>query len=140
VDPELTRSTLWHWDLHAPNIFVKGNKITYLIDWQYCWAGPLVLQMRRPQLVDFQGDVMLHLPPHYKSLEAGPEKQQIRDQVQKSILLFTYESQVQHRNSAVDRIFHLPQGSTIREAVHFASNTWDSSIVPFRQTLLQLYR
>lgn len=31
-DTDLSRSTLWHWDLHRPNIFVQHGKITALID------------------------------------------------------------------------------------------------------------
>lgn len=49
------RSTLWHWDIHAPNMFVHKDCITSLIDWQDTWAGPLFLQARSPQLVDYNG-------------------------------------------------------------------------------------
>ena len=61
-DGTMARSTLWHWDLHAPNIFVKDDRITGLIDWQTAWAGPLFLQYRYPKLVRYSGDVMLRLP------------------------------------------------------------------------------
>lgn len=29
-NPELIRSTTWHWDIHAPNLFVDGDRVTSL--------------------------------------------------------------------------------------------------------------
>jgi aminoglycoside phosphotransferase (APT) family kinase protein len=45
---DLSRPTLWHWDIHASNIFVDNNRVTSLIDWQDTWIGPLFLQARQP--------------------------------------------------------------------------------------------
>jgi len=52
---ELVKSTIWHWEVHAPNVFVDRDKITSLIDWQDAWAGPLFLQAQQPRLVDYNG-------------------------------------------------------------------------------------
>ncbi|KAF2725664.1 hypothetical protein K431DRAFT_336151 [Polychaeton citri CBS 116435] len=139
-DPELLRSTLWHWGMHALSILVTGNKITSIIDWQDCWAGPLMLQARRPRLVGFQGDLKLQLPPQCQYLEEGPEKKQIRSNVKKSLLLFSYESQIQRANPELDRLFLLSQGATIRDTVLFAANSWDGGIVSFRQSLIRIFR
>lgn len=56
---------LWHWDMHAPNFFVKDDRITSLIDWQSMWADPLFFQYRYPKLVHYTGDAILRLPEHY---------------------------------------------------------------------------
>lgn len=140
TDSELVRSTLWHWDLHAPNIFVDSSRISGVIDWQDCWAGPLVLQTRRPPLVEFKGDLMLELPPECQSLEEGLEKERIRSSVEKSILLFSYESKVQRENPVLGRSSQLPQVETIRNAILFAANTWDGGIMPFRECLIRILR
>jgi hypothetical protein len=138
TEEDFVKSTLWHWDLHASNIFVTDNKVTSIIDWQDCWAGPLVLHSRRPRLLDYQGELMLHLPPHYKSLEEGEEKREIRSNVENSILLFTYESTVQRENPVLGRIFQLLHVPKIRETIRFATNTWELGLVPFRESLLHL--
>ncbi|KAH9220296.1 kinase-like domain-containing protein [Leptodontidium sp. 2 PMI_412] len=79
---KLSGSTLWHWDIHSANLFVEGNRITSLIDWQDIWAGPLFLQFRHPKVVDYNGKVLLKLPENYETLE-GDEKARTRRQVEK---------------------------------------------------------
>ncbi|KAF7172728.1 hypothetical protein CNMCM5623_004903 [Aspergillus felis] len=66
---ELNRSTIWHWDIHAPNLFVEGHNVTGLIDWQGVWAGRLFFQARRPKLVAYNGEIMLEFPENYKDIE-----------------------------------------------------------------------
>ena len=106
---ETARPTLWHWDLHAPNIFVKGNKITSVIDWQENWIGPLMLHSLRPPLLELRGESMLELPSHYRTLPEGDEKQQIQSNVESSILLFSYESQLQHDDETLREALQTPQ-------------------------------
>lgn len=84
---DLVRPALWHWDIHAPNIFVQGNRITSLIDWQDVWVGPLFLQARHPKLVDYNGEVLLKLPSNYESIEDEEEKSRVKTQVERSIIL-----------------------------------------------------
>ncbi|KAH8811076.1 kinase-like domain-containing protein [Xylogone sp. PMI_703] len=121
---QLSRSTLWHWDIHSANLFVKGTQITSLIDWQETWAGPLFLQFRHPKLVNYNGEVLLKLPEHYESLEESDEKASIRKQVEKSIV----------------EVLRLPYGQTRRDAVKFATNTLDGDILPFRECLIRIER
>ncbi|EAW24094.1 uncharacterized protein NFIA_036660 [Aspergillus fischeri NRRL 181] len=137
---ELNRSTIWHWDIHAPNLFVEGNKVTGLIDWQDNWAGPLFLQARRPKLVAYNGDIMLELPEYYKDIEDEDERARIRAQVEKSIVLWAYESNTKRTNSVLHEIFDLPHGRTRKETVVFSTNTWDDDIIPFRQCLIRVAR
>lgn len=138
-EPRLTGSTLWHWDLHSANLFVKGNQITSLIDWQDTWAGPLFLQFRHPKIVDYNGQVLLRLPENYESLE-GNEKARTRKQVEKSIVLYTYETETDKTNPLLSEIFRIPNGRTRRETVQFASDTWHGDILPFRQCLIRIER
>ncbi|KAF2768456.1 hypothetical protein EJ03DRAFT_364001, partial [Teratosphaeria nubilosa] len=139
-DPNLTRSVLWHWDLHAPNIFVQDGKITDIIDWQDCWAGPLVLQARRPALVDYDGEVMLKLPPGYEDMEAGEDKAAIERKVERSILLFSYVNGTRNLNPELSKIFDMSHRDRIRQAITFAGNTWIGNMIPFRDILLRLKR
>ncbi|KAH0841198.1 phosphotransferase enzyme family protein [Fonsecaea pedrosoi] len=120
---DLVRSTLWHWDIHAPNLFVHDGKVTSLIDWQDVWAGPLLLQARHPRLVSRQG-----------------RKARIRSQVENSLVLWVYESQIKKRNPILHELSQLPQWRTIRDTVEFASNTWEGDILPFRQRLIRIAR
>jgi hypothetical protein len=134
------RPTLWHWDLHAPNIFINKGHITCLIDWQDTWVGPLFLQARHPRLVDYNGELMLKLPESYDALEDEDERKRIQTQVEKSIILWTYEMETKNTNPILYDILHLNQGRTRRETIDFSANTWDGDIIPFRQCLIRIAR
>ncbi|TVY81629.1 Altered inheritance of mitochondria protein, partial [Lachnellula suecica] len=136
---ELSIATLWHWDIHSANLFVEGNRITSLIDWQDTWAGPLFLQFRHPKLVDYNGKVLLKLPQNYESLK-GDEKARTRKQVEKSIVLYNYETETDTKNPLLGEILRMHHGRPRRETVQFAANTWDGDIIPFRQCLIRLER
>ncbi|MCJ1357536.1 MAG: Phosphotransferase enzyme [Icmadophila ericetorum] len=137
---KLSHSTLWHWDIHSANLFVEGNRITSLIDWQDTWVGPLFLQYRHPKLVDYNGEVLLKLPENYESLEEGDGKARTRKQVEKSIVLYTYETETDKNNPLLSEILRIHHGRTRRETVQFAANTWDGDIIPFRQCLIRIER
>lgn len=137
---KLSDSTLWHWDIHSANLFVEGNRITSLIDWQDTWVGPLFLQYRHPKLVDYNGEVLLKLPENYESLEEGDGKARTRKQVEKSIILYTYEMETDKNNPLLSEILRIHHGRTRRETVQFAANTWDGDIIPFRQCLIRIER
>ena len=119
---------------------MEGNRITSLIDWQETWAGPLFLQFRHPKLVDYNEEVLLKLPENYEGLEEGDEKARIRKQVERSIVIYTYETETKKTNSLLSEILHIPYGRTKRETVEFAANTWDRDIIPFRQCLIRIER
>ncbi|KAF1961603.1 hypothetical protein CC80DRAFT_400961 [Byssothecium circinans] len=134
------RPTLWHWDMHAPNVFVHKYHITSLIDWQDTWVGPLFLQARHPRLVDYNGELMIKLPESYDTLEDEKEKLRVRTQVEKSIILWAYENESKTTNPILHDILHLSQGRTRRETVDFSADTWDGDIIPFRQCLIRIAR
>ncbi|KAF2756096.1 hypothetical protein EJ05DRAFT_502559 [Pseudovirgaria hyperparasitica] len=135
-----SRPTLWHWDIHAPNIFAQDGHVTTLIDWQDTWVGPLFLQARHPRLVDYNGEVLLRLPESYETLKDEDEKVRVRTQVEKSIVLWAYEHETKSTNPILHDIFHLHQGRTRRDTVNFSTNTWDGDILPFRQCLIRIAR
>lgn len=138
-DNSMSRSTLWHWDMHTPNIFVEDDRITSLIDWQSTWAGPLFLQYRYPKLADYTGDVLLKLPGDYKEMEES-DKVRVKDQVERSIVQFLYETETKKQNPLLVKVNDTPQGTTRRRTVEFAEDTWDGDILPFRQCLIRLER
>jgi hypothetical protein len=126
--------------MHSANLFVEGNQITSLIDWQDTWAGPLFLEFRHPKLVDYNGEVLLKLPEHYESLEEGDEKASTRRQVEKSIVLYTYETETKENNPLLSEVLYIHYGRTKRETVQFSVNSWDGDILPFRQCLIRIER
>ncbi|KAI1821833.1 kinase-like domain-containing protein [Xylaria intraflava] len=136
----LDKSTLWHWDTHASNLFIKDGKISSIIDWQDSWAGPFFLQARQPQLVRYKGEMMLFLPPNYETLEDEAEKSRIRLQVEKSILIWSYERKTKKVNELLHEAFHLPHGPTRQNAVIYSTNTWEQDIIPFRESLIRVQR
>jgi hypothetical protein len=138
-DERMARSTLWHWDLHAPNIFVKDDQITGLIDWQSAWAGPLFLQYRYPKLVRYPGDVMLRLPENYKTLDKT-EQDRVATQVEKSLVQYFYEIETRKENPLLAAVNAIPHRPTRKQTVDFVENTWEDDILPFRQCLIRLER
>lgn len=139
LDVRMTRSTLWHWDMHAPNLFVKDDRITGLIDWQSAWAGPLFLQYRYPKLVDYTGDVMLRLLDDYKSMEKSVQDQ-VAHEVEKSLVQYLYETETNKQNPLLVETNNIPRGITRRQSVEFVEDTWEGDILPFRQCLIRLER
>jgi hypothetical protein len=90
--------------------------------------------------VDYNGEVLLKLPENYESLEDGGEKARTRKQVEKSIVLYTYETETDKTNPLLREILRINNGRTRRETVQFAANTWDGDILPFRQCLIRVER
>jgi hypothetical protein len=109
---DLIRPTIWHWDIHAPNIFVDGGRISCLIDWQNVWTGPLFLQVKHPRLVDYNGEILLKLPEGYENIRDKDERQRIRNTVERSIVLWSYESATR------DKTLFLTRFSIYRMVVH----------------------
>lgn len=138
-DERMTRSTLWHWDMHAANFFVKDDRITSLIDWQSTWAGPLFLQYRYPKLVNYTGEVMLRFPSNYKDMEKS-EKDRVANLVERSLVQYLYETETKKQNPLVVEVNDIPHGTTRRQTIEFADDTWEGDILPFRQCLIRLER
>lgn len=136
----MLRSTLWHWDIHAPNLFVTNGRVTGLIDWQDVWAGPLFFQAQYPRLVRYTGEVMLQLPESYEGLTDEAEKARLRSQVERSIIQWIYEDETRTQNPILHDVFKLPQWRTICDTINYGVNTWEGDILPFRQCLIRIAR
>ncbi|KAL5330751.1 hypothetical protein ACEPPN_000272 [Leptodophora sp. 'Broadleaf-Isolate-01'] len=107
-DERMVRSTLWHWDLHASNLFVKDDQVTCIIDWQSNWAGPLFVQYRYPKIVHYAGEVVLRLPEDYESIE-GNEKVKASRQVERSLVQYLYGAKTKKKNPLLTNIIDIPQ-------------------------------
>lgn len=83
---------------------------------------------------------MMRLPESYDALEDEDEKSRVRTQVEKSIVLWTYETETKDTNPILHDILHIDQGRTRRDTVDFSANTWDGDIIPFRQCLIRIAR
>lgn len=135
----MTRSTLWHWDLHASNLFVKDDQVTCIIDWQSNWAGPLFVQYRYPKIVHYAGEVLLRLPEDYESME-GNEKDRISCQVERSLVRYLYEAETKEANPLLADIIDIPQRRIRKQTIAFAEDSWEGGILSFRQCLIRLER
>ncbi|KAI7154284.1 Uracil-regulated protein [Hortaea werneckii] len=125
--PSLNKFTLFHWDLRSPNLFVEDGQITSLIDWQDAWVAPLFMQERRPQLLEYDGEIILRLPEYFETMEDQAEKTKVQSQVEKSILSRYYHGVVREQNPALQELFDLPLARTRRETVLFASDIWEGN-------------
>lgn len=83
---------------------------------------------------------MMRLPESYDALEDEDEKLRIRTQVEKSVVLWTYETETKNTNPILHDVLHIVQGRTRRDTVDFSANTWDGDIIPFRQCLIRIAR
>ncbi|KAH9205444.1 kinase-like domain-containing protein [Leptodontidium sp. 2 PMI_412] len=138
-DERMVRSTLWHWDLHASNLFVKDDQVTCIIDWQSNWAGPLFVQYRYPKIVHYAGEVVLRLPEDYESIE-GNEKVKASRQVERSLVQYLYGAKTKKKNPLLTNIIDIPQRTVRKQTIAFAEDSWEGGILPFRQCLIRLER
>ncbi|CAP91172.1 Pc13g01030 [Penicillium rubens Wisconsin 54-1255] len=78
-DTAITRSCLWHNDLHDDNVFVDPDnpaKITGIIDWQSCHISPLFNHNPDPAFLSWDGlePETLDLAPQPKLSGLSPEE------------------------------------------------------------------
>ncbi|OJJ32718.1 hypothetical protein ASPWEDRAFT_158823 [Aspergillus wentii DTO 134E9] len=136
---DLTRPTLWHPNAHSPNIFVEGDNITGLIDWQGAWVGPLFLEVRPWKVADHNGEVRFERPDDFDQL--NEEKQaEIKTQIAKSTLCRLYLMTTQAKTPDLADAFVMDHGKTRRYPVLFAGDSWDGDILMFRESLIKIQR
>ena len=135
----LSSSTLWQWDI-TQNIFVENNRISSIIDWRDCWIGPRFLQARHPQLVQYSGEMMLDLPKDFETLTNKEEEARIWSQVEKTLVLLTYETHSKDLSALLEGIERVPQKQNRRDIVDLAGGTWEGSLIPLRQCLIRVAR
>ncbi|KAF2433867.1 phosphotransferase family protein [Tothia fuscella] len=137
--PELLTPILWHRDLHTGNLFIKDGKISSVIDWQSSWVGPLILRARAPRLLDYNGEIILKLPPTYEEMPED-ERRLVEYQMQQSMQIYSYEHKTAGRNPLLDRVLRYPQGKMLSNVVEFASTSWNGDILPLRDCLIRIER
>lgn len=103
-------------------MFVEDGKVACLIDWQDTWVGPLFMQERRPQLIEYHGEIMLRLLDYYEAMEDKEAKVKLTDKVERSIIYWYYGQETQVKNPALQELFDLPLARKRRETVLFASD------------------
>ena len=139
-DKDILGSFLWHTDLRTPNIFVDDNgHITSIIDWQSTWTGPLFLEGRHPQFLDYNGEIILRPPKNFKHLDTDTQRD-LREQISKSILLYLYEKNTAKNNPLLDKVLRYPNGKILTHPIHFVGNTWDGDILPLRESLIRIQK
>jgi hypothetical protein len=82
---------------------------------------------------------MLRLPENYKDMEKS-EKDRVADQVERSLVQYIYETETKKLNPLLVVMNNIPQGTTRRQTIEFAEDTWEGDILPFRQCLIRLER
>lgn len=138
-EPEVLAPFLWHRDLHPGNLFIHDGKISSVIDWQSCWVGPLILRARAPRLLDYNGEIMLKLPPEYEEMPED-ERRSVEYKVQQSVQVYSYEHKTAGRNPLLNQVLRYPHGRMLSNVVEFASASWDGEILPLRDCLIQIER
>ncbi|KAB8069135.1 hypothetical protein BDV29DRAFT_195102 [Aspergillus leporis] len=103
-------------------------------------TGPLFLLARHPKLICYNGEVLLKLPENYQTIKDADERRRIQEKVEKSLLLWAYETNTEKRNPILNEIFSQAHGRTKSDTVLFSSNTWDDDILPSRECLIRLTR
>lgn len=98
------------------------------------------MQERRPQLLEYNGEMMLRLPDYFEKMEDNGEKAKVQAQVEKSILFWYYHRIVREQFPALQELFDLPLARIQRETVLFASDIWEGETVPLRECLYQLQK
>ncbi|KAJ4304590.1 hypothetical protein N0V90_000116 [Kalmusia sp. IMI 367209] len=136
---EKSRATIWHPQLSSLNMFIQEDQITGIVDWLDVWAGPLFLQVKRPSLVRYIGELLTRLPEDYESMNED-EKMAARRQVDHSLLQIAYDARVKKRNPILDSVNNVSQALNCRRAVEFAENSWGDDVISIRQVLIRVKR
>ena len=146
-DPEFTRPTLWHTDLHFGNLFVSEDAlangkivITSVIDWQHVSIAPLFLQARVPLFIRYHTPTSLplglataSLPDHFEPME-NDDKKSIAWDIELANRHKLYEITVSWENSEYYRIISSRIRDFIVPCIEFSGRTWSGGFIPLRDT------
>jgi hypothetical protein len=91
-------------------------------------------------ITTIHNQVNSHRKLRIEALEGEDERAYIRTQVEKSIVLETYESENTKTNPIMQDIWDVIQRRTRRHTITFSISTWDGNIVPFRQSFICVAR
>ena len=150
-DPEFTRPTLWHTDLHFGNLFVSEDAlangkivITSVIDWQHVSIAPLFLQARVPLFIRYHtptslppGLAIASLPDDFESME-NDDKKSIALDIELANHHKLYEIAASSENSKYYRVLSSRIRDFILPCIGFSGRTWSGGFVPLRESLLRV--
>lgn len=143
-DPALTRTHLWHNDLHHENIFVdpESLKILGIIDWQSIRIVPLTDHCLDPSFFDYDGpDVGDNLerpemPDEIESLE-GEEKTAALNRFMDKAVLIAWRRLIRDKNPAQYSGIRFQQ-STNGHLLQLSRRIFELGEAHFRALLLDL--
>jgi hypothetical protein len=139
TDKELHRPTLSHLDLHAGNIFIEGNQIVSIIDWQASSILPLFLTCKIPKFLRINGPLLFDLPPA-TGLTAREKKENLA-RYQLTRLQRFYVSKLHDLDEKGFRALSDPYTLTRQQLVDFAGSTWgDDGLFLLREMLHRTWR
>ncbi|KAH6858887.1 hypothetical protein BKA58DRAFT_50031 [Alternaria rosae] len=119
---ELSKPVLWHPYLRPANTFVENDRVISMIGSQHAWVGPLFHQARHTQLIVDKDETMVRILYRYESLDKvrdRGDRKRLQHQVQRSLMLHCYESEMQAARPLMNDVMHLPQGQNRRYLVTF---------------------
>ncbi|PYI35690.1 phosphotransferase enzyme family protein [Aspergillus indologenus CBS 114.80] len=138
-DPGLNRSVLWHSDLHFGNIFVRGNQVVSIIDWQGCSSLPVFHACRIPKFLKVHEPLLFDLPP-----ATGLTPQEKADNLQRyqlTQLQRLYITKFRETDDDVFSALSFPQALTRQQLIDFSGYTWeDDGLFLFREMMLRTWR
>lgn len=135
--PGMMNGHLHHEDIYYGNLFVEGNKITSVIDWQASWVGPLQLQARNPPMLDVPKVQRVEIPDDFAEYSLQ-DRAGIKLEVEKTLLLRTYSYQMEKEIPSFHRAMKLDKSKLLTKGLLFANDTWEGGVLPLRGTLVKM--
>ncbi|PTU21356.1 hypothetical protein P175DRAFT_0500262 [Aspergillus ochraceoroseus IBT 24754] len=137
--PGQNRSVLWHPDLHFGNIFVRGNQIVSIIDWQGCSSLPIFHTCRIPKFLKTHGPLLFDLPPATRL--TPQEKEENLRRYQLTQLQRLYISKFREIDNDIFSALSCPQALTRQQLIDFSGYTWDDDgLFLFQEMMLRTFR
>jgi hypothetical protein len=87
--------------------------------------------------VQYDGELILKAPANFKDLERG-EKTRVRDNMNRSIILYLYEQTIAKEVPVLHKVLHFDNGRIRCEPILFAGDTWEDDIIPLRESLIRI--
>lgn len=135
------QAILWHPDLHTGNIFVDGNKISSIIDWQGCPVRPAFYACTLPKFLTLQGNYVFEIPaPSEFSSMPIEQKKEIFFRYALTECQKMYVAEFNKFNNKTSSVLSLKEAAPRRDLIELASDTWDGrdGLSHFNEVLLHI--
>lgn len=130
TDSSLTKSHIWHSDLHTENIFVSTEdptEIVGIIDWQAVALSPLYENAVQPAILDYDGPSLngLERPEEPSNLqELDPDARKIAFNNWIDMTIASYYRTLIHRDNP--RLYHAIE---FRETINYDLLIWAKNVL-----------